>query len=64
VTALVVILICAGDMPRESCTRQTARAVLSTRLEQPVCGVGVIAATGAAAHLAADEFARIRCTMK
>ena len=58
--ALVVLLICSGDLPREACTEQTARVVIKTRIDQVVCGAGVLAAA-AAKDLAEDEFVRLSC---
>jgi hypothetical protein len=63
VNTIVVLLICAGNMPREACTQETARAVVSTRIDQVVCGAGVIAAA-ARTDLSQGEFVRIRCVMR
>jgi hypothetical protein len=59
--ALVVILICAGDLPRDACTEATARAVISTRVEPVICGVGAISATAGVNGVGPGEFSRIRC---
>lgn len=61
--ALVILYICSADIPRDKCNSVTARVSISTRIEQLICGVGVIAAPAKMA-LASDEFARIRCIMK
>jgi citrate synthase len=62
--ALVVMLICAADVPRDQCTAQTARVVISTHIDQITCGAGAIAATQSAAGIGEREFARIRCVMR
>jgi hypothetical protein len=61
--ALVILLICSGDLPREQCTESTARVVVSVHLEQVVCGVGVIAAP-ARMDIGDGEFARVICRMR
>jgi hypothetical protein len=63
VGALVVLLICSGELAREQCTESTARVAVSVRLEQTVCGVGIIAAP-ARMDMGDGEFMRIICKMR
>lgn len=58
--ALVILLICSGTLAKDQCTEQTARVVIRARIEQVVCGVGVIAAASSK-DLSSDEFVRVTC---
>lgn len=59
--ALVVLLICAADVPRDQCTESNARVYISTRIEQPVCGLFVMEPPPGVG-MKENEFARVRCT--
>jgi hypothetical protein len=61
--ALVILLVCAGDLPREQCTEATARVTVSVRLDQLVCGVGVLAVP-ARMDMGEKEFLRVICRMR
>jgi hypothetical protein len=64
VTALVVILICSGEIPRSECTAETARAVISGRAETVICGSGVLAGLATVTGPDQSEYARIKCVMR
>ena len=61
--AIVLLLICSGDLPREKCTPETARVSVSIRLDQISCGVGAIAAPYRL-NIGDDEFVRVICRMR
>lgn len=61
--ALVVLLICAADIPTNDCNEHTARVVVSTRIEQIICGVGTLAAP-IRMNMGKDEVVRIKCRMR
>lgn len=63
VGALVVLLICSGELSKEQCTESTARVAVSVRLEQVVCGVGTLAAP-ARMDMGDKEFMRVICRMR
>jgi hypothetical protein len=61
--ALVLLLICPGEISRTDCTPETARVSVSIRLEQISCGVGTLAAPYRL-HVGDDEFVRVICRMR
>jgi len=61
--ALVILLICSGDLSKEQCTESTARVAVSVRLEQTICGVGALSAP-ARMDMGEKEFMRVICKMR
>jgi hypothetical protein len=61
--ALVILLICSGELSRTQCTDATARVAVYVRLEQITCGVGALAAL-TRMDLGDKEFVRVICRMR
>jgi len=61
--ALVLLLICAGNLTKDQCTPETARVSVSIRLDQISCGIGAISASYRL-KVGDDEFVRVICRMK
>lgn len=61
--ALVILLICSGELSRYQCTEASARVAVSIRLDQISCGVGALAAP-TRMDLGDKEFVRVICRMR
>jgi len=63
---IIIILICASSIPRESCTVETARAVIREKVESVMCGVPSQYSTllTGAAGVKEGEYAKVRCIMR